>query len=169
MEGIEVIQKALPIIVGIVWVLAAVFKKRNRTPIAGKSADGAAGTAPRATLFDELRRSFNAALEEVTDEQMVTETAASAVEPQPQMASTSAVYDSYQRGDATLERSLSEQEALSIEKRGRRAATISQPAQLQILSSLSVGKGPKMVLNRDKLREGILLSEILSPPVSLRE
>jgi len=164
MEGFEVFQKFIPILFFVIWIFSAVVKLGKRTtPSAGsKSITGSSGTPRKATFFDELRKTLSAAMDEMKDAPPFAE---EGKEPVPAPA-----HDTYVRSDETLEQRINdEMVTASVRVSPKRPTVISQPAQLQHLRSLSAGSASNSSLSREKLREGILLSEILSPPVALRE
>jgi len=152
------IEKAIPFIVFIIWIFSAVLRqnKSRQSPVSPKQSAPPSKSRPGASLFGELRRSLQTALEEFDTPQS---------SPQEASLSSQAALDDFRRSDETLEVNADEE---SYFRGSHRNISKSSNSSIDTSPAVTVPANT-MKFTSENIREGIIWAEILSPPLSLRE
>lgn len=172
MESFDLLEKMIPMVVFVLWILAALFRQgKKKTVPPPVSSEKKTQQAPPGSIlskvFDELRQSLQSALE--VDKEIPPQSST------PAAAENSSDYshpDSYVRGDISLENMVDEElprEMFPVVKTtsGISAATVGR-AQMQFAGKENWRGGSGRFTSRT-LRDGILWSEVLQPPIALRD
>lgn len=157
MDFIEVI---MPIIVFAIWIAATIAgqgkKKRQSTNSQGRPAG--VPTTARPSLFEEFKRSIKTVVEEM-QEQSRTDA------PLPEYYSEETVTER-----ASVESYVPE----SVEETDRKTSKPAKPQKVPLVVNkpalvFTAVAPKKKILTPEEVRQGFILSEILAPPLALRE
>ncbi len=175
MDLFDSLDKIIPVLVFIFWVIVSIFtqnqrkKKKQQQRVPGSSGTGPEYRKPEQTVqpkptFDDLKKKLETIFSESLPENTEPE------QDEEGMRYEDTGTEKQERTDQQQpEASISLEESLSQQPRFEKKKWYGNEANSAYSIEASEQVAPTLDLSIEKIREGIILSEILAPPVSLRD